>query len=361
MLGYVEVGDLHGQRGVLRAIGAAGPQLCREALDPARWREAPLQNGLLHGGGGGGESRFPSVPRGRQAGRLLLQHWGVGRAGRAPSALCSPWPWWRSPGSQPPPSQAQPQPLLLNPLELQGGPWSNPGRLSAPQRAGRGWPTPPPTARVVERGGLGLAGWLGPLWCRPVPGALQASQEWEARLDWRGQEEDCDEQRLAKGLGRGACSLPRPVSGRVEGGRHTCPGQELGHNQAPCASSASCLATDILFWPRPLAPHGHCCEPAPRGPPPAGPLRAAQPGTSCQSPHGLDCLERSGPPAGWLLPTATRPLQACAEAPKAAKSLLGEPLRPRGMCPRNLSAPLEPPWDQPGQEVPSRELQGQRR
>lgn len=47
MLRDVVVGDLHGQSGVLGAVGAAGADLGREALDAARRGEAPLQHGLL--------------------------------------------------------------------------------------------------------------------------------------------------------------------------------------------------------------------------------------------------------------------------------------------------------------------------
>lgn len=47
MLRDVVVRDLHGQSDVLGAVGAAGADLGREALDPTRRGEAPLQHGLL--------------------------------------------------------------------------------------------------------------------------------------------------------------------------------------------------------------------------------------------------------------------------------------------------------------------------
>lgn len=47
MLRDVVVRDLHGQGDVLRAVGAAGADLGREALDAARRREAAFQHGLL--------------------------------------------------------------------------------------------------------------------------------------------------------------------------------------------------------------------------------------------------------------------------------------------------------------------------
>lgn len=47
MLRDVVVRDLHRQGDMLRAVGAAGADLGREALDAARRGEAPLQHGLL--------------------------------------------------------------------------------------------------------------------------------------------------------------------------------------------------------------------------------------------------------------------------------------------------------------------------
>lgn len=61
MLCDVEVGYLHGQGGVLRAVRAAGPNFRREALNVARGREAPLQHGFLRMQGERGAGR-----RGRQ-------------------------------------------------------------------------------------------------------------------------------------------------------------------------------------------------------------------------------------------------------------------------------------------------------
>lgn len=47
MLRDVVVRDLHGQGDMLRAVGATGADLGREALNAARRREASLQHGLL--------------------------------------------------------------------------------------------------------------------------------------------------------------------------------------------------------------------------------------------------------------------------------------------------------------------------
>ena len=47
MLRDVVIGDLDRKCGVLRAVGAAGADLRREALDLPRRGEAPLQDGLL--------------------------------------------------------------------------------------------------------------------------------------------------------------------------------------------------------------------------------------------------------------------------------------------------------------------------
>lgn len=47
----VEVGDVDGQGDMLGTVGATGTDLCREALDPPRWRKAPFQDGLLRGEG----------------------------------------------------------------------------------------------------------------------------------------------------------------------------------------------------------------------------------------------------------------------------------------------------------------------